>query len=498
MPEGAAPRTRVLTDIVLRGGLVYDGTGAPPVCSDVAIAGERVVGMGVDVDIAPSSVIIDCEGLCVAPGFIDVHSHDDFAIAADPGMVFKVASGVTTVIVGNCGEGPAPYPASLAALSGQYAEDSIPRWRSYRDYLGWVGDNPPAVNVAALAAHGTIRIEALQSRARIGVGPEVRSQIEQAIAAGACGASLGLYYEPGRSAPRTELVEVALTVAELGGVLAVHLRDEGAGLLTSLEEVVGIAEETGVRLQISHHKAAGRSNHGLVVHSLRLLAAAREQGIEVACDQYPYTTSSTHLRDVLSHPEGVGGFVPESTRICFTRDPSLTGVSLAEWAARCGVDARSAAEKLVAAAPETIVILDSMAEHDVVAVLRDDHTMIGSDGLPNQHQASHPRLWGSFARVISRYARDQAVLSVAEAIRRMTSLPAATFDLPRRGIVEPGSAADLAVFSLVDLADRASNVPTGVHHVLVNGRFAVRDGVPTGERSGAVVGSRRQAIAARP
>ena len=487
-----------MTSIVLRGGLVYDGTGAPPVCSDVAIAGDRVIAMDTSIDVPSASVTIECQGLCITPGFIDVHSHDDFAIAADPQMAFKVASGVTTVIVGNCGEGPAPYPASLAALSGQYSEDSIPRWHSYRDYLRWVGDNPPAVNVAALAAHGTIRADALQRQAPTRVGREVRSQIEQAVAAGACGASLGLYYEPGRSAPRTELVEVASAVAESSGVLAVHLRDEGSGLLESLEEAIGIAEETGVRLQISHHKAAGRSNHGLVARSLRLLSAAREQGVEVACDQYPYTTSSTHLCDVLSHPEGVGGFAPESTRICFTSDLSLANVSLAELAARYGVDPWSAAEQLVAAAPETIVILDSMAERDVLAVLRDDYTMIGSDGLPNQHQASHPRLWGSFARVISRYARDQAVLSVAEAIRRMTSLPAATFDLPGRGTVAPGSAADLAVFSLADLEDRECDVPAGIHHVLVNGRIAVCDGIPTGERPGAVVGSRQEATAARP
>jgi N-acyl-D-aspartate/D-glutamate deacylase len=486
-----------LTDIMLRGGLVYDGTGAPPVCSDVAITGGRVVEVGAGVDVPFSSVTIDCEGLCIAPGFIDVHSHDDFAIAADPGMAFKVASGVTTVVVGNCGEGPVPYPASLAALSGQYAEDSIPRWRSYRDYLSWVRDNPPAVNVAALAAHGTIRADALQRRARAGMSSEVRGQIEEALMAGTCGASLGLYYEPGRSAPRTELVAVALAVAGLGGILAVHLRDEGAGLLESLREVIGIAEETGVRLQISHHKAAGRSNHGLVVHSLRLLAAARAQGLRVACDQYPYTTSSTHLRDVLSHPEGIGGFIPESIRICFTRDLSLAGMSLAELASRCDGDAWSAAEKLVAVAPETIVILDSMSEGDVIAVLRDDHTMIGSDGLPNQHGASHPRLWGSFARVISRYACDQAVLSVAEAIRRMTSLPATTFGFPRRGTVEPGSIADLVVFSLPDLTDRECDVPAGIHHVLVNGGFAVREGVPTGERPGIVVGSRHEASAAQ-
>ena len=483
-----------MIDVVLRGGLVYDGTGSSPFFSDIVIAGEHVVGIGSNIDIPPASVTLNCDGLCIAPGFIDVHSHDDFAIAADPRMEFKVAGGVTTVIVGNCGEGPVPYPASLGSLAGQYPEDRIPRWSTYRDYLRWVGNNPPAINVAALAAHGTIRADVLQRQQQASVGPKVRQKIEQALQAGACGASLGLFYEPGRSAPRSELVDVALAVAEFKGVLAVHLRDEGAGLLESLEEVLRIAGETGVTLQISHHKAAGRSNHGLVAHSLRRLAVARDQGLEVGCDQYPYTTSSTHLRDVLAHPEGIGGFNPESIRICFSGDRSLVGLSLTELAAGTEGDAWNVAEQLVEAAPETIVILDTMSERDVIAVLRDKHTMIGSDGLPNQYGASHPRLWGSFARVISRYGRDQAVLTVAEAIRRMTSLPAATFGLSRRGTVANGGASDLVAFSLTDLSDRAGEVPAGIRHVLVNGRIAVRDGNPTGERPGAVIGSRQEAV----
>ena len=479
-----------MTAVVLGGGLIYDGTGAPPFRADIAIAGEHIVAVGANVPPAP--VTVDCADLCIAPGFIDVHSHDDFAVAADPGMAFKVAGGVTTTIVGNCGEGPVPYPAALTALAGQFPEERIPRWLSYRDYLPWLHDHPASVNVAVLAAHGTIRAGALEDPGQAHVGAKVQQQIEHAIEAGACGASMGLYYEPGRSAPVAELLDVAHAVAASAGVLAVHLRDEGAGLLEAVEEAIGIAAETGARLQISHHKAAGRPNHGLVTASLRRLAAARDEGVEVACDQYPYTTSSTHLRDVLANPGGIGGFDADRIEICFTGDLSLSGLSLAELAARDGVDGWAVAEQLVAAAPETTVILDTMSEHDVKAVLRDDHTMIGSDGLPNQHQVSHPRLWGTFARVIAKYARDQAVLSVAEAIRRMTTLPAITFGLPRRGAVMVGNVADLAVFSLADLNDRHAEPPVGIHHVLVNGRFAMRDGTPTGERPGLVIGSRQE------
>ncbi len=485
-----------MNEIVIKGTTVYDGTGAEPSRADIAISDDRIVKIGDDVGSAATS--LECHDMSVAPGFIDVHTHDDFALAADPDMGFKVLGGVTTSIIGNCGEGPAPHQAAQNIWKTQYPDADLPRWADYRSYINWLEQNPPALNVVTLVGHGTLRAGVMNG----GTGAalprqraEIQDQLEAALDAGASGASFGLFYEPGRSAARNELLGVARTIADRGLILAVHLRDEGAGLLNSIDEILDLARDTGVRLQVSHHKAAGVNNHGLVLDSLKKLEMARHEGLEVNCDQYPYTASSTHLEAVLSDPEGVGGFNPSNIDVCLTGDQTLCGLSLEQLGKLWKLEPVDAAVRLSAESPETTVILRSMSEADVISVLSDPHTMIGSDGLPNAYGISHPRLYGTFARVIGRYARDARIISVEEAIHRMTGLAARTFGLRERGELAPGNAADLVVFSLPAIMDRdglgnLGGPPSGIQHVIVNGELVVRDGEPTGARPGVMIRNR--------
>lgn len=486
--------------MIIRGGRVVDGTGRPAFVADVEVIGDRIGrirpadGGGEPLDAPAGTVEIDASGLVVTPGFIDVHTHDDFAVHLDPDMSFKVLAGVTTSIVGNCGEGPVPVPEANRHVESQYPGAVLPPWTTYGAYFDRLRAEPPSLNVAALVGHGTVRAAivngdrpATRREARM-----VRRVVERGLDDGAIGASFGLFYEPGRSADDHELREVGRAVAERSGVLAVHLRDEADRVEESVREMLDLADATGVRLQLSHHKAAGRANHGRVAATLSMIDAARRRGVAVACDAYPYTAGSTVLADVLNDPAGVGGFDSAAIVICQTTDDTLTGLSLDEYGQRLGASALAAAEQLVAAAPATTVVLHSMAEADVRTVLGWAHTMIGSDGLPSAAGASHPRLSGTFARVLGHYVRDEGVLSLEDAVHRMTGAPAKWFGLGDRGAIESGQVADLVLLSPDRIADAGSfetlsRPPVGIDHVVVNGEIVVKGGRHVGSRPGRVL-----------
>jgi N-acyl-D-amino-acid deacylase len=491
-------------DLVILGGRVVDGSGAPGFAADVGIRGDRIAAVG-DLSAARAGVRVDAGKHVVAPGFIDVHSHDDGAVLLHPTMDFKLRQGVTTDVVGNCGLGAAPHAAATAVLRAFHPGRTFPAWEGHRGYRAALESEPPSCNVGVLVGHNTLRGAVLGLRRDAPSAGELAAMqelVREGMAAGALGFSTGLVYEPGRHATTEEVIALARVAGEAGGLYATHMRDEGARLLDSIRETLRIGDEAGIPVQISHHKAAGRESWGLVRASLGLIEEARARGLDATADQYPYTAASTVLAAVLQQRGlsggagggGVGRMEPGDVRVASAPGhPEWEGRTLVELAATLGCDAETAARRVVDEAPGATAIFEIMNEDDVRLVMRHPTTMIGSDGLPSLEGKPHPRLYGTFPRVLGRYVRALGVLALEEAVHRMTGLPARKFRLADRGAVREGAFADLVVFDPATVCDTGSyddphRFPAGIPHVLVNGRFVVRDGAHTGARPGRCLG----------
>jgi N-acyl-D-amino-acid deacylase len=496
-----AYRAAMDADLIFAGGTVIDGTGGPAVRADVAVADGRIVAVGPDLELAGGRRL-DVADAVVAPGFVDAHTHDDFALLIHPDMAFKVRGGVTTCVVGNCGMGAAPFGPASTTAAAFHPGARLEPWDGYAGYLDRLEAHPPAVNAAVLVGHGTVRAQVLGRR----TGPpsdtaleRLAGHVSEGMAAGCIGMSTGLIYEPGRHAATDELVALAEVVAGHGGLYASHLRNEGDRLLEALAEAIDIGRRAQVPVVISHLKATGRANWGRVADALALIDSAVAEGLTVAADQYPYTAGSTVLAALVEQGSfdgdggGLGRTEPEAVVIASAPDvEDRVGLSIAELADRLGSGPADAARRQVADEPRTTVVLHTMSEDDVRTVLAHPGIMIGSDGLPTLEGRPHPRLYGTFARVLGRYARDQGVLSLEEAVHRMTGRPAAVFGLAGRGVVAIGSVADLTVFdpsAVLDLGtyDEPHLPPAGIRHVLVGGEPVVFDGRPTGARPGRVL-----------
>ena len=476
-------------DLVLRGGRVIDGTGAAALTADVAIDGDRIVAVG-RLAAGSGKEEIDVDGLAVAPGFIDVHTHDDRALLSRPEMTPKVSQGVTTVIAGNCGVSLAPMlagitpPPPLDLIGG--AEQF--RFRRFADYVAALDAAPAATNAALLVGHSTLRVCAMDRLDRPARESEIgamRERLAEALDAGAIGLSSGLWYAPANAAPPSELVALARDLHQAGGIYTTHMRDEGSHVLDSLDESFAVGSEAQVPLVISHHKVAGKDNFGLTQKTLPRIAAAMAQQ-RVSLDAYPYVASSTVLRpDYIAH----------ALKILITwskSHPEAAGRELAAIAEDWGVTQHEACARLQPGG----AIYFTMDEGDVRRVLAFEHTMIGSDGLPHDKHP-HPRLWGTFARVLGHYCREEKLFPLEEAVRRMTGLPAQRFGLTGRGRIAPGAYADITVFDPATIIDRATfaepmTPAAGIHLVLVNGAAVWRDGAAPGARPGRVL--RRQAM----
>jgi N-acyl-D-amino-acid deacylase len=497
-------------DLVVRGGMVLDGTGSPGMSADVAVVGDRVVAVGALS--GEGSTEIDARGLTVSPGFIDVHSHDDFAVLLDPAMSFKVMQGVTTDVVGNCGSGVVPYEAGVRRFSRIHPGASPPPWQGFGQYLERVEEAGPSLNVAVLMGHGSLRAGAMGLAQRPPTAAEMgqmRAWVREGVEAGAVGLSTGLIYEPGRYARTEEIIELARELGPHGGLYATHMRDEAAGLLDSVREAIRIGEEAGVPVQISHHKASGQGNWGKVRESLRLIEEARRRGLDVHADQYPYTAGSTSLHAVVQNgafrsdsPGGVGSLSGEDVLIASApKHPAYEGRRLGDLATEWHLGTEAAAARVVAEEGEAcFVVLFSMDEADVRTVLAHPSTMIGSDGVPAAGSKPHPRLYGCFPRILGHYVREAGVLDLTTAIHKMTGLPAAKFGLAGRGVIREGAFADLVVFDPVTVADLATyeeprRFPAGIDAVVVNGVAVSRHGRHTGARPGRAL--RRSALSGR-
>jgi N-acyl-D-amino-acid deacylase len=475
-------------DRVFRGVLVYDGSGDKPFAGEVAIAGDRIVRVGPPGSIPRDSAANEHElaGKAIAPGFIDAHTHDDRIVLDAPDLLPKISQGVTTVIAGNCGISLAPVmfagdpPPPMNLLGGRQAYE----FPTFAEYARAVRETVPAVNVAALVGHSALRL-ATMSDVGAPAGPAeigaMLEKVDEAMANGAAGFSTGLFYPTNAAAGIDEVSAIAARFSAHGGVYATHMRNEMDDVLDSIAESVATTGRAGIQLVISHHKCAGVRNWGRTKQTLPVIAeAARRQ--PVALDVYPYTAGSTNLR-----PDQVTG--DYRIMIAWSRPhPEATGRDLADIATEWGVDLHEAARRLDPAG----AIYFQMDEDDVRRVLAFPLAMIGSDGLPHDDHP-HPRLWGTFPRVIGRYARDLGLFPIETAIHKMTGLPARVFKLEGRGRIAEGCFADLVVFDPDTIIDRATyddpkQFSAGVEMVVVNGRLSWEAGASTVSRAGRLVG----------
>jgi N-acyl-D-amino-acid deacylase len=473
-----------LFDAVIFGGSVLDGSGADPVRADVGINGDRISAIG-DLSEANAGSRIDASGRMVAPGFIDVHTHDDRAVLSSPDMPAKVSQGVTTVITGNCGVSLAPLagrdpPPPLNLLGNQ---DWF-RFATVREYVDEVAAKPPALNLAMLAGHSTLRAGVMDELDRPATAAEIQrmeERLEEALCAGCIGMSTGLAYPPAIHAPTEEIVSLARRVAAHGGIYTTHMRNERDGVVDSVRETLDLGERANVPVVISHHKCSGRENWGLTRQTLPLIAAARKRQT-VNLDVYPYTASSTVL---------MADWVEGAEKVLVTWSgphPELAGRDFAGIRNEWGCSTGEAVDRLQPAG----AIYYQMDEADLRRILAFEDAMIGSDGLPHDTHP-HPRLWGTFPRVLGHYARDEKLFSLAQAVRRMTTVPAAVFGLKGRGSIRTGGFADLVVFDAGAIIDAASfespiRPSPGITLVMVNGHAVWRAGAPSGERPGRVLG----------
>jgi N-acyl-D-amino-acid deacylase len=485
-------------DVVIRGATVFDGSGADGVVQDVGVRGERIAAVG-ELGAASAGEVIAGAGLALAPGFIDVHAHDDWAVLLDPEFPCKVMQGVTTDIVGNCGIGVAPFSSASRVLS--YDPDrAITPWEGFAGYLERVDEVRPSLNIAVLMGHGTIRLGSLGNAQRPPTEAELdemRAWVREGRDAGAVGLSTGLIYEPGRYAATEEIIALARELGPDGGLYTTHMRNEGRFLLDSVREAIRIGEEAGVPVQISHHKVGGRDNWGLVNQSLLLIEEARARGVDVMADQYPYTAGSTQLAAILLNNAfnekgvdgGLGRAEPGNVLIASCpAHPEYEGKTVQELADLFDLPGEEAAQRVVREDSTTFAVIETMAEADVRTVLRHPTTMIGSDGIALGSKP-HPRLYGTFPRVLGRYVREEGVLDLATAIHRMTGMPAKRFKLEGRGSIAPGAFADLVLFDPATIADTGTysdpaRSPVGISGVWVNGARVARDGEHTHARPG--------------
>jgi N-acyl-D-amino-acid deacylase len=497
--------------LLLQGGTVFDGLGGPGRVADVAVVDGRVVAVGGD---PPAGLRrIDCDGLAVAPGFVDTHAHSDLVHLLDQPQPFKLLQGVTTEVVGNCGLSFAPLDAAsaevAATLWGGLAGGVPVEPAGFAELADRLDRAGPANNLALLVGHGTLRLTAngLEERLAPGAAARMAALAAEAFRAGAVGLSSGLIYVPGSYADTAELVALARVAAAHGAAYATHLRDEGAHLEAALEEAVTIARASGARLQVSHCKAAGRAAHGSAGRLLDRLAAARLDGVDAQGDQYPYDAGATVLSSLLPPAVAAGGTEAMRARL---RDPAARARLRAQ--AERGVAGRTLAEaagdrdpwdrlcELVADDPAATIVIRLMREDDVRAILASPLVGVGSDSLAPSG-LGHPRTWGCFPRLLGRYVRELGVLSWEQAVGKATWLGARQFRLDGRGLLAEGAVADLCVFDPATVGHDGTyldpDVPvTGIEHVVLAGDLAVEHGRYTGLRSGRVL--RRGGAAAAP
>lgn len=505
-------------DLIVDGGRVCDGTGLQLFEADVGVRGGRVAAIA-DLRDSRAARRVDARGRVVAPGFIDVHSHSDESVLVNPRLESTLRQGVTTVVAGNCGMSSAP----AIGLGAEELERRLRRfelertWTSFGEYLGAIEHGGAALNFCSFVGHGRLRQCVMGADRRppsAGELAAMKALLRASLEEGAIGLSTGLIYPPSSFADIDELAALGEVVASADGLYASHIRNEGSRLLEAVDEAIAVGRRTGCRVEISHHKAAGQRNWGKVDRSLAMIAQARAAAVDVAADQYPYTASATGLRVIIpewAHEGGTAALVarlrePETRRrireheteterrwdaIVVARarhHPELAGRSIADVASARGVDPLDAACDLLVAEDGLVdIVIHSMREEDVQTVMRAAFVCIGSDSSaaapygPLGEGKPHPRTYGCFPRVLGRYVRELGLLTLEEAVRKMTSLTASRVKLHDRGRIAEGCWADLVVLDPETVADAATfeephRYAVGIDAVIVNGHVQLEAG----------------------
>jgi len=467
--------------IVFKNAEVIDGTGAESVLADVAVVDKKIVAIDSGLDCS-ADMVIDCDGLTLAPGFIDTHTHDDHALLDASGLACKISQGITSVVIGNCGISLAPAPQTVEKMPYPFhliANNGGDFFESAKSYYDRLKASPPAVNYASLIGHSALRLSA-------GVDPDRKAkeseishmerQLNKALSEGAKGLSLGLEYPAACAADEREIEPLLATLKQHNALLTAHLRTESEAIISAIDEVASLAEQAHVPLVISHHKCSGKHNFGRSTETLPLIENLSKNQ-QIVFDAYPYTVGMTVL---------LYKFVKICDKTVIASSlphPELEGKDIYE-VARSFQDSIENAIRYVSPATAFYYIMD---EEDVRRILAHPLGMIGSDGLHDQ--SPHPRLWGTFPRFFGHYVRDLGILRWEEAVRKTTSLPAQTFGLSKRGQISKGFFADMVIFDKAKIKDGATfENPTknaeGIVNVFVNGALVWRQGQETGQRSG--------------
>jgi len=515
-------------DLVIQGASVLDGSGATPFTADVGISGGRIAAIGDIAGAGPSCDTVNADGLTLTPGFIDIHSHADISLLADPTHAVKALQGVTTEVFSNCGIGFAPVDdAAMAAMRGAFGglfsrDHGVAwDWRSTSEYLDRLRTRDLGANVAYLVPHGAIRATVMGMAGRPAEADEIermRRILGGALEAGARGLSTGPGYAPMSHARPDEIVALARDA----GFCAIHQRDYRSGLIQCTRETVSMARASRARFQLSHLQTSGPSAAGKAAEAVGVLADARRDGVDIACDMYPYTAGSTVLPAILPDWLTEGG--PDATLARLADAPLNDRIETdlhaldRYWPSMVLLSVGSSANEryvgmtfpeIAEARNETMGLLvcrllveehlqvcylvHHMQADDLDTILAWEHTSIGSDGL-HLNGPAHPRVAGTFVRWLGHFVRDRRLVDLPEAVRKATSAPAERLGLSDRGRIAVGMAADLVLFDPASVGDRATYddpalPPTGIVGVWVNGVRTVRDGKTTGAGAGKVLTS---------
>jgi len=518
-------------NLVIKGGLVVDGTGNPWLRKDIGITNGKITRLGHITE--DSGETMDATGMIVSPGFIDLHNHSDFSILAYPSAESYIMQGVTTAVVGDCGLSLAPLEPDKLALLKRYLSPFLKagfdygwEWRTLAEFYQKVEKQGTSLNLAPLVGQGTIRL-AVKGFDSTGSSAEEMNQMKKLLAQsledGAFGMSTGLIYPPGCYSSTEELIELASVLKEYGAIYTTHMRNEGDRLIEALEEAIEIAEANGIPIEISHHKAAGRSNWGKVNATLRLMEQARQRGVEVNCDVYPYTAGSTTITTLLPTWTLAGGVekmldrlknkqTRQSIKLEGTRFSEWDGIVIAECPSKKEYQGKSLEDilketnrfddpyeglfdLLLEIEGNATIIVFLMDEDDVRTVMSSPLSSFISDSWVTALDAGgkpHPRAYGTFPRVLGKYVREEELLTLEQAIRKMTSLPAGKIGLKCRGILREGFWADVVIFDQAVIKDQATfddphQYPKGIEYVIVNGQVVVDHGRLTGVRPGKIL-----------
>lgn len=524
-------------DILIRDGLLFDGSGTAPVRADVGINGNRIAAVGPEL-VGTGFKTIDANGLAVSPGFIDIKTHSDFTLPINPKAESKVRQGVTTEIIGHCGYSVAPCLPGKVALLRDYLSPTAPwlpfRERTFGEYL----DSFPAtaVNAGMLVGHHTLRLMAMGMDERAPAAHEMQQMIallEEGLAAGALGMSSGLFTSPGSYANRDEMVALCYALKRHNAAYFTHVRDESNHVLEAVDEAIDIAQTCGIHVEIVHFKCSGMDNWGTAAIALARIAAAKERGLAVDCDSYPYSAGSNPLKNLMPQWVQAGGVAAMIARLALreTREriradiarsglnnwgripawdcvqisisphlPQHAGRTIAQLAAERGHDPIDVVcDYLIEDMGTTRVLVIAISEDDIREIVRSPAALVGSDGncVATYGTVSqgmpHPRFYGTFPRVIGRYVGEQKLLPLETAIHKMTGATAKALNLRDRGLLRPGYRADITLFDPADFTDRATyddphQYPTGTRTtVIVNGTVVVENAAHTGATPGKVL-----------